>query len=70
MSEIIKKHNELINEILNNSDIPQELKDKMNKLKLEFEAKWSEEDKLIDENIKNGKKIIGYDKETFLPIFK
>ena len=61
---------ELINEILNNDSIPQELKDKMNNLKTEFEMNWSEEDKLISDNIKNGKKIVGYDKETFLPIFE
>ena len=60
---------ELRNEILNNDSIPQELKDKMNNLKTEFEMNWSEEDKLISDNIKNGKKIVGYDKETFLQIF-
>ena len=38
--------------------------------KTEFETKWSEEDKLINNNIKNGKKIVGYDEETFLPIFE
>ena len=64
------KHEELRNEILNNDSIPQELKDKMNNLKTEFEMNWSEEDKLISDNIKNGKKIVGYDKETFLPIFE
>ena len=42
----------------------------MNNLKTEFEMNWSEEDKLISDNIKNGKKIVGYDKETFLPIFE
>ena len=61
---------ELRNEILNNDSIPHELKDKMNNLKTEFEMNWSEEDKLISDNIKNGKKIVGYDKETFLPIFE
>ena len=66
----ITKHEELRNEILNNDSIPQELKDKMNNLKTEFEMNWSEEDKLISDNIKNGKKIVGYDKETFLPIFE
>ena len=33
----ITKHEELRNEILNNDSIPQELKDKMNNLKTEFE---------------------------------
>lgn len=65
-----KKHEDLRNEILNDDNIPQDLKDKLNNLKTEFEIKWSEEDKLITNNIKNGKKIIGYDKETFLPIFE
>ena len=41
----------------------------MNGLKIEFEKKWSEKDKWINDNIKEGKKIIGYDNETFLPIF-
>ena len=65
-----KKHEDLSNEILNDGSIPQDLKDKLNNLKTEFEIKWSEEDKLINDNIKNGKKIIGYDEETFLPIFE
>jgi replication initiation and membrane attachment protein DnaB len=65
-----KKHEDLSNEILNDGNIPQDLKDKLNNLKTEFEIKWSEEDKLINDNIKNGKKIIGYDEETFLPIFE
>ena len=65
-----KKHEDLSNEILNDGNIPQDLKDKLNNLKTEFETKWSEEDKLINNNIKNGKKIDGYDEETFLPIFE
>ena len=65
-----KKHEDLSNEILNDGNIPQDLKDKLNNLKTEFEITWSEEDKLINDNIKNGKKIIGYDEETFLPIFE
>ena len=65
-----KKHEDLSNEILNDDNIPQDLKDKLNNLKTEFETKWSEEDKLINNNIKNGKKIVGYDEETFLPIFE
>ena len=65
-----KKHEDLSNEILNDGNIPQDLKDKLKNLKTEFETKWSEEDKLINNNIKNGKKIIGYDEETFLPIFE
>jgi hypothetical protein len=65
-----KKHEDLRNEILNDGNIPQDLKDKLNNLKTEFETKWSEEDKLINNNIKNGKKIVDYDEETFLPIFE
>ena len=65
-----KKHEDLSNEILNDGNIPQDLKDQLNNLKTEFEKKWLEEDKMINDNIKNGKKIIGYDKETFLPIFE
>lgn len=65
-----KKHEDLSVEILNDANIPQDLKDKLNNLKTEFETKWSEEDKLINNNIKNGKKIVGYDEETFLPIFE
>ena len=65
-----KKHEDLSNEILNDGNIPQDLKDKLNNLKTEFKIKWSKEDKLINDNIKNGKKIIGYDEETFLPIFE
>ena len=70
MDDIIKKHEDLRNEILNNCNIPKELKNQLNNLKTEFETKWFEEDKWINDNIKNGKKIIGYDKETFLPIFE
>ena len=65
-----KKCENLRNEILNNDNISQDLKNQLNNLKTEFELKWSEEDELINSNIKNGKKIIGYNKETFLPIFK
>jgi hypothetical protein len=65
-----KKHEDLRNEILNDGNIPQDLKDKLNNLKTEFETKWSEYDYWINDNIKNGKKIIGYDNETFLPIFE
>jgi hypothetical protein len=43
----MEKHEQLRNEILNNSNIPQDLKDRMNNLKTEFETKWSEEDKWI-----------------------
>ena len=63
------KYEQLRNEILNNDNISQDLKDKMNGLKIEFEKKWAEEDKWISDNIKKGKKIISYDNETFLPIF-
>jgi hypothetical protein len=66
----LTKHEQIRNEILNNSNIPQDLKDRMNNLKTEFETKWSEEDKWIKDNLKNGKKIIDYDNETFLPIFE
>jgi len=66
----MEKYEQLRNEILNNDNIPQDLKDRMNNLKTEFETKWSEEDKCINDNLKNGKKIIGYDNETFLPIFE
>ena len=65
----MEKYEQIRNEILNNSNIPQDLKDRMNNLKTEFETKWSEEDKLINDNLKNGKKIIDYDNETFLPIY-
>jgi hypothetical protein len=66
----MEKHEQLRNEILNNSNITQDLKDRMNNLKTEFETKWSEEDKWINDNLKNCKNIIGYDNETFLPIFE
>ena len=36
-----KKHEDLRNEILNDGNIPQDLKDKLNNLKTEFEIKWS-----------------------------
>ena len=69
-NRIMEKHEQLRNEILNNSNIPQDLKDRMNNLKTEFETKWFEEDKWINDNLKNDKKIIGYDNKTFLPIFE
>jgi sortase (surface protein transpeptidase) len=69
-NRIMEKHEQLRNEILNNDNIPQDLKDRMNNLKTEFETKWSEEDKWINDNIKEGRKVIGYDNETFLPIFE
>jgi hypothetical protein len=69
-AELARKHEEIRSGILNDPELPQEFKDKMNDLKTEFEMKWSEEDKSISDNIKIGKKIVGYDKETFLPIFE
>ena len=65
-----KKHEKLINEILNNPNISQELKDNMNNLKNEFEDKWTKEDDFISKNINAGKKVVSYDLETFLPIFE
>ena len=38
----MEKHEQLRNEILNNDNIPQDLKDQLNNLKTEFELKWSE----------------------------
>jgi hypothetical protein len=69
MSSINEKHEELRNKILSNKNISQGLKDGLNNLKNEYEKKWSEEDKHINDNIKNGKKIIGYD-SNYLPIFE
>lgn len=66
----MEKHEQLRNEILNNDNIPQDLKDKMNDLKIQFEMKWTEEDELINDNMKEGKMVIGYDNKTFLPIFE
>ncbi len=65
-----KSYEKLRNEILNNPNISQELKDNMNNLKNEFEDKWAKEDDLIRKNINAGKKVIGYDLETYLPIFE
>jgi len=66
---MVKTHENLRNEILNNPNISQELKDNMNNLKNEFEDKWAKEDDFIRENINAGKKVIGYDLKTYLPIF-
>ena len=65
-----EKHENLRKEILTDDTISQELKEQLYKLDYQFKTKWSEEDKSIEDNIKNNKKIIGYDKETFLPIFE
>jgi len=67
-----EKSQNLYNEIMNDPDLSQEFKDDYKRLKEERE-KENERQKIEDEKEKLaniGKKIIGYNPETFKPIYE
>jgi len=65
--KLAEKHEILRNEIINNEDVPINLRNELIKLKEDFEQQKVEEDKYIEEN--KHKKIIGYT-ENFMPIYE
>lgn len=66
--ELAKKHEDLINEIMNSPEIKQEDKDAISKIHQEFKDEKNSYDKRIKEN--QHRKIIGYDPENFEPIYE
>lgn len=68
MKELSKKVEYFNNEIINNPDLPQEIKEALSKIRAHSKQKWEEYEKYLEEN--KHKKIIGYNPETFEPIFE
>jgi len=71
-SELARKHEELRNEFLNDPNVPQVIKDDLNKLHKEFEEKMLEDKKRLEKRLEENKhrKIIGYNPENFEPIYE
>jgi uncharacterized protein (UPF0147 family) len=65
--ELAQKHENLRNEIINDENVPKELRDELMKLKDEFEQQKNADDKYIKEN--KHRKIVGYS-ENFMPIYE
>jgi len=68
MKELSKRHEELQNEVLNNPDILQEDKDEFIKIRERFDKEEVDYEKYLENN--KDRKIIGYDPETFEPIYE
>jgi len=66
--QIAKKLEDLNSEISNNLDVPQEVKDKLTEIRIASDRRREESLKYLEEN--KHKKILGYNPETFEPIFK
>jgi hypothetical protein len=57
-----------IEETLNDENIPQDLKDSINKIREKIEKQRIKDNEYIEAN--KGKKILRYNLDTFLPIFE
>ena len=69
MSNKIQEKLEIaINEIMNDPDIPQDLKDKFSKIREESKKEQEKYEKYLEEN--KHRKIIGYNTENFEPIYE
>lgn len=66
--ELAKKHEDLINEIMNSPEIKQEDKDAISKIHQEFKDETDSYNERLKEN--KHRKIIGYDPENFEPIYE
>ena len=66
--KVDKDLNDLHKEILNHQDLPQSLKDEIIKLNQKLENDKLEHRKYLEEN--KHRKIIGYNIETFMPIYE
>jgi hypothetical protein len=60
-----KQYEEEINELLNDENFPQDLKGEIIKLRNDSDK---EHERFMEAN--KGKKIVGYNEETFMPIFE
>ena len=69
MSNKIQEKLEIaINEIMNDPDIPQDLKDKFSKIREESKKEQEKYEKYLEEN--KHRKIIGYNTENIEPIYE
>ena len=66
--ETAKALEDLNNEIINHPDIPQEVKDKLTEIRMASDRRREEELKYLEEN--KHRKTVGYNTETFEPIFE
>lgn len=67
-AELARKHEELRNEILNDPNVPQEIKDALIQAKKEFEEKEKEHKEYLE--INKHRKIKGYHPDNFEPIYE
>lgn len=67
-AELARKHEELREEILNDSNVPQEIKDVIIQSKQEFEEEQKRYKKYLEEN--KHRKIKGYNPDSFEPIYE
>ena len=67
-NEIIRKHEEVTNEIFNDESFPKDLKEALIKLREESEQHRKDYEAYIEQN--KQRKIIGYNSENFVPIFE
>jgi|688.fasta_scaffold1179945_2 hypothetical protein len=66
--ELKKQHDELFNSIIHDDSIPQDIKNGLIEIRERFDNESAEYKKKLEEN--KGRKIIGYDTETFEPIYE
>jgi hypothetical protein len=66
--QIAEKLEDLNSEISNNPDVPQEVKDKLTEIRIASDRRREESLKYLEEN--KHRKIVGYNPETFEPIFE
>jgi hypothetical protein len=71
-AELVRKHEEIRSDILNDPELSQEFKDEYRKLIEQLDAGNTEEQKVFKQHQEEnkGKKIIGYNAETFWPIYE
>jgi hypothetical protein len=66
--ELAKKHDQLRQELLNNPTLPQEMLEVLKELEGEIQEQGLRDEEYIEKN--KHRKIIGYDSETFMPIYE
>lgn len=66
--KLAQKHEQIREEMLNDSSLPQEIKEELIKLKQEFEEQRLKGEKYIEDN--KHRKIVGYNPENFTPIYE
>lgn len=67
-AELAKRHAELEKEIMENSNIPDDVKSEMIRIRKQFESEKVKYEEYLKKN--EGCEIVGYNPENFKPIFK